>query len=389
MKITALKLYKVKPRWVFLKIETDEGVSGWGEPIVESRADTTIACVKEFANYLIGEDPARIEHHFQYMYRGPFYRGGPVLMSAISGIEQALWDIRGKALGVPVYQLLGGAVRDRIKAYGWIGGDEGWKGGQVHERAVEDAQSRFDQGFRHVKMLATGQAERIGSFKEVDGAVERVAAVREVVGPEVGIGVDFHGRVHKSMAKALAKALEPLRPMFYEEPVLPEHLDFLPELAQHTTIPLATGERLYGRWGLKELIAQGSIDLIQPDLSHCGGIFEGRKIAAMAEAYDIGIAPHCPLGPITLASSMQLDACTPNFVIQEMSLTMQYNTGADLQDYIKNKDVFDVTDGYLSLPSLPGLGIDIDEDAVIEADKEGFSWQDRDWRHEDGSVAEW
>ena len=389
MKITALKLFKVKPRWVFLKIETDEEVSGWGEPIVESRADTTIACVKELASYLVGEDPARIEHHFQYMYRGLFYRGGPVMMSAISGIEQALWDIRGKVLGVPVYQLMGGAVRDRIKAYGWIGGDQGWKGGDVHLKAVDDAKDRLKQGFTNVKMLATGQTERIGSYKEVDAAVARVGAVRDIVGPDVGIGIDFHGRVHKSMAKALAKALEPLRPMFYEEPLLPEHLDFLPELAQHTTVPLATGERLYNRWDFKALISQGTVDLIQPDLSHCGGIFEGRKIAAMAEAYDIGIAPHCPLGPLCLASSMQLDACTPNFVIQEMSLQIQYNTNGDLYDYIKNKDVFDVTDGYLSLPTLPGLGVDIDEDAVIEADKEGFTWQDRDWRHEDGSIAEW
>ena len=191
------------------------------------------------------------------------------------------------------------------------------------------------------------------------------------------------------MAKTLVKEMEPYRPLFYEEPLLPEHLDFLPELARHTSIPLATGERLYGRWGFKELIAQRAVDLIQPDLSHCGGIFEGRKIAAMAEAYDIGVAPHCPLGPLALASSMQLDACTPNFVIQEMSLKMQYNTSGDLLDCIKNKDVFDITDGYLSLPNLPGLGIEIDEVAVIESDKAGFTWSPRDWLHEDGSVAEW
>jgi galactonate dehydratase len=240
-----------------------------------------------------------------------------------------------------------------------------------------------------VKMNATGACERIGDYKQVDEAVARIAAVREAVGKDVGIGIDFHGRVHKSMAKILVKEMEPFRPMFYEEPVLPEHLDFLPELARHTSIPLATGERLYGRWGFKELISQGTIDLIQPDLSHCGGIFEGRKIAAMAEAYDIGIAPHCPLGPLALASSMHLDAGTPNFVIQEMSLKMQYNDSGDLTDCIKNKDVFNVTDGYLSLPKLPGLGIDIDEEAVIAADKEGFVWRDRDWRYEDGSIAEW
>lgn len=389
MKITSLTLYKVKPRWVFLKIETDEGITGWGEPIVESRADTTITAVKEFEPFLIGEDPARIEHLFQLMYRGTFYRGGPVLMSAISGIEQALWDIRGKALGLPVYELLGGAVRDKIKAYAWLGGDDAWLGGDIHKRAREDAEGRLEQGFRNVKMNATGSTERIGSYKEIDLAVNRVGAVREAVGPDVGIGVDFHGRVHKSMAKTLVKALEPLRPMFYEEPLLPEHLDFLGELSRHTAVPLATGERLYGRWGFKELISSGTVDLIQPDLSHAGGIWECRKIAAMAEAYDMGIAPHCPLGPIALGASIQLDACTPNFVIQEMSLRMHYNDTGDLLDYIKNKEVFDVSEGYLSLPQLPGLGTEIDEEAVIEADKEGFPPVQRDWLHDDGSVAEW
>lgn len=382
MKITSLTLYKVKPRWVFLKMDTDEGISGWGEPIVESRADTSIAAVKELEQYLIGKDPGRIEHLFQQMYRGSFYRGGPVLMSAISGVEQALWDIRGKVLGLPVYEILGGAVRDKIKAYAWIGGDD-------PDKAPEDAKERLKQGFLNVKMNATGACERIGDFGEIDAAVARIAAVREAVGKQVGIGIDFHGRVHKSMAKTLVKELEFYRPMFYEEPLLPEHLDFLPELARHTAIPLATGERLYGRWGFKELIGQGTVDLIQPDLSHCGGIFEGRKIAAMAEAFDMGVAPHCPLGPIALASSLQLDACTPNFVIQEMSLKMQYNTSGDLLDYVKNKGVFEVEDGYLSLPKLPGLGIEVDEEAVSEATREGFTWHARDWRHEDGSIAEW
>ncbi len=381
MKITALTLYRVKPRWIFLKIDTDEGLVGWGEPILESRPETSVAAVKEMEPFLIGKDPSRIEHIFQTMYRGTFYRGGPILMSAISGIEQALWDIRGKALGLPVYEILGGAVRDKIKAYAWIGGD--------HPTNVEeDAKGRLEQGFRNVKMNATNACERIGDYSEIDDAVERLAAVREIVGKDVGIGLDFHGRVHKSMAKTLVKELEPYRPMFYEEPLLPEHLDFLPELSRHTSIPLATGERLYGRWGYKELITQGLIDLIQPDLSHVGGIWEARKVAAMAEAYDMGVAPHCPLGPLALASSMQLDACTPNFVIQEMSLKMQYNIGGDLADYVKNKDVFAINDGYLNLPTLPGLGIEIDEDAVIEADKEGITWSPRNWRHADGSVAE-
>lgn len=383
MKITSLTLYKVKPRWVFLKVDTDEGLSGWGEPILEGRPNASIAMVKELERQLIGEDPRQIERIFQQLYRGGFYRGGEIQMSAISGIEQALWDIKGKAMGVPVYELMGGAVRDKIKAYAWIGGDD-------PEKADQDAKKRLKQGFLNLKMNATGPCERIGDYGEIDAAVDRLARVRAIVGEKVGIAVDFHGRVHKSMAKTLVKAMEPYRPLFYEEPLLPEHLDFLPELARYTIIPFATGERLYGRWDYKQLITQGTIDIVQPDLSHTGGIWEGRKIAAMAEAYDIGVAPHCPLGPLALASSLQLDACTPNFVIQETSLKMQYNESGDLLDYVKNKEVFNVEESYIDLPKLPGLGVDIDEEAVIEADKEGFDWsQPNRWHYEDGSIAEW
>ncbi|MAO82791.1 MAG: galactonate dehydratase [Myxococcales bacterium] len=383
MKITSLSLYKVKPRWVFLKMDTDEGISGWGEPILEGKPNTSIAAVKELERHLIGQDPTQIERLFQQLYRGGFYRGGEIQMSAISGIEQALWDIEGKALGVPVYDLMGGAVRDKIKVYAWIGGDD-------PEKADQDAKKRLEQGFLNLKMNATGPCERIGDYGELDAAVERLARVRAIVGDKIGIAVDFHGRVRKSMAKTLVKVMEPYRPLFYEEPLLPEHLDFLPELARYTSIPLATGERLYGRWAYKQLISQGTIDIVQPDLSHTGGIWEGRKIAAMAEAYDVGVAPHCPLGPLALASSLQLDACTPNFVIQETSLKMQYNESGDILDYVKNKDVFDVKEGYIDLPHLPGLGVDIDEEAVVEADKEGFDWtQPNRWSYEDGSIAEW
>ncbi len=364
-------------------MDTDEGISGWGEPILEGKPNTSIAAVKELERHLIGQDPTQIERLFQQLYRGGFYRGGEIQMSAISGIEQALWDIKGKALGVPVYDLMGGAVRDKIKVYAWIGGDD-------PEKADQDAKKRLEQGFLNLKMNATGPCERIGDYGELDAAVERLARVRAIVGDKIGIAVDFHGRVRKSMAKTLVKLMEPYRPLFYEEPLLPEHLDFLPELARYTSIPLATGERLYGRWAYKQLISQGTIDIVQPDLSHTGGIWEGRKIAAMAEAYDVGVAPHCPLGPLALASSLQLDACTPNFVIQETSLKMQYNESGDILDYVKNKDVFDVKEGYIDLPHLPGLGVDIDEEAVVEADKEGFDWtQPNRWSYEDGSIAEW
>jgi L-alanine-DL-glutamate epimerase-like enolase superfamily enzyme len=272
LKITAFKMYKVKPRWLFLKVETDEGIAGWGEPIVEGRADTVEACVRELGEYLIGKSPLRIEDHWQTLYRGGFYRGGPILTSAISGIEQALWDIAGKYYGLPVWQMLGGAARDKIR---------------------------------------------------------------------------------------------------------------------HTTAPIATGERQYTRWGFKQILMDGYVDIIQPDLSHAGGILEVKKISAMAEAFDVAVAPHCPLGPIALASSLQVDACTPNAVIQEQSLGIHYNRGSDLLDYLADPSVFAYEDGFVGIPAKAGLGIEINEEKVQQAAMEGHNWKNPVWRHEDGSVAEW
>lgn len=382
MKITRMELFKVPPRWLFLKIETDEGVVGWGEPIVEGRAETVRAAVQELSHYLIDKDPLRIEDHFQVLYRGGFYRGGPVLMSAIAGIEQALWDIKGKWLGAPVYHLLGGPVRDRIRIYGWVGGD---RPSDVAQAALE----RKKAGFTAVKMNATAEMALIDSPKKVDESVARLATMREVVGYDMDIAVDFHGRVSKTMAKILARELEPFKPMFIEEPVLPEHNEALRELARHTTIPIATGERMYSRWDFKTLLADGCVDIIQPDISHAGGILECRKIAAMAEAYDVAVAPHCPLGPIALAASVQLDACTPNVIIQEQSIGIHYNQGGEVLDYLKNPEVFHWRDGYFQLPQGPGLGIEVDEERVREAARRGHDWRNPVWRHPDGTVAEW
>lgn len=382
MKITKLTCYKVPPRWLFLKVETDEGIVGWGEPIVEGRAGTVEACVYELSEYLIGKCPLRIEDHWQVLYRGGFYRGGPILMSAISGIEQALWDIKGKLYNIPVYQMLGGAARDKIRVYSWIGGD------RPHDVAMA-AKEKVDAGFTAVKMNATEEMNYIDTTSRVEAAVNRIAAVREAVGKDVGIGIDFHGRVHKSMAKILVKELEPYRPMFIEEPVLPENNEALREIALHTTSPIATGERQYTRWGFKQLLIDGYVDIIQPDLSHAGGILEVKKIAAMAEAFDVSIAPHCPLGPIALASSLQLDACTPNAIIQEQSLGIHYNQGSDLLDYLADSAVFKYVNGFVEIPNGPGLGIEINEERVKEAALKGHDWKNPVWRHEDGSVAEW
>ncbi|MFC4768056.1 galactonate dehydratase [Effusibacillus consociatus] len=382
MKITKFTLYKVSPRWLFLKVETDQGITGWGEPIVEGRADTVEACVNELSEYLIGQDPLRIEDHWQVLYRGGFYRGGPILTSALSGIEQALWDIKGKFYNVPVYQMLGGAARDKVRVYSWIGGDRPQDVGAA-------AKEKVDAGFTAVKMNATEEMNYIDSTSRVEAVVERIAAVREAVGKDVGIGIDFHGRVHKAMAKILAKELEPYRPMFLEEPVLPENNEALREIAHHTTTPIATGERQYTRWGFKQLLIDGYVDIIQPDLSHAGGILEVKKIAAMAEAFDVAVAPHCPLGPIALASSLQVDACTPNVFIQEQSLGIHYNQGSDLLDYLADPTIFKYVDGFVEIPQGPGLGIEINEVRVKEAALEGHNWKNPVWRHEDGSVAEW
>ncbi|HZK63092.1 MAG TPA: galactonate dehydratase [Puia sp.] len=382
MKIVQLELFKVPPRWLFLKISTDQGIDGWGEPVVEGKADTVSAAVKEMSGYLIGQDPGRIEDIWQLLYRGGFYRGGPVLMSAISGIDQALWDIKGKALGVPVYDLLGGAVRDKMKIYGWVGGD---KPSQV----AEGAKKRVEAGFLAVKMNACAAMEWIDTPQKIRDAVACIQSVREAVGFDIGLGVDFHGRVHKGMAKGFMRDLEPLKLMFIEEPVLSENREAFLQLAQYTSTPIATGERLFSRWDFKSLFEQGAVDIIQPDLSHAGGISEVRKIAAMAEAYDVALAPHCPLGPISLAAALQIDFCCLNAVIQETSMGIHYNEGADLLDYIRNQEVFRVKNGYISKPALPGLGIEIDEKKVRKMAAKGHDWKNPVWRNQDGSITEW
>lgn len=382
MKIISLTTYIVPPRWLFLKIETDAGVTGWGEPVVEGRALTVEAAVKELGDYLIGKDPRLIEDHWTVMHRGGFYRGGPILMSAIAGIDQALWDIKGKALGVPVHELLGGKLRDTIKVYSWIGGDR-------PAEVAAGAKEMVARGFLALKMNGTEELQIVDSHDKIDAAVERVAMVREAVGPNIGIAVDFHGRVHRPMARMLVKELEPYRLMFIEEPVLSENREALKEIAALGSTPIALGERLYSRWDFKSVFEEGVVDIIQPDLSHAGGITECRKIAAMAEAYDVAVAPHCPLGPIALAACLQLDAVSYNCFIQEQSLGIHYNAANDLLDYAANKDVFRYEDGYVAIPDGPGLGVEIDEDYVKERAREGHRWRNPVWRHKDGSFAEW
>ncbi len=381
MKITELATYLVAPRWLFLRIDTDEGVRGWGEPVVEGRAETVRAAIGELAELLVGEDPLRIEDHWQVLTKGGFYRGGPVLSSAVAGIDQALWDIAGKVHGVPVHQLLGGPVRERVRMYAWIGGDEP---GEVADLAREQVEA----GFTAVKMNGSGAMAPIDTLAQTRQVVDRVAAVREAIGPDRDLVVDFHGRMSTAMSRRLLAMLEPLSPLFVEEPVLPEYTSNLGALAQATTVPLATGERLYSRWDFRDILSTG-IAVAQPDVSHAGGISEVRRIAAMAEAYDVTLAPHCPLGPISLAASLQVSFATPNFLIQEQSVGIHYNAGNDLLDYLLDTTPFQFVDGHAILPSAPGLGISIDERAVQRADEVGHRWRNPVWRAADGSFREW
>lgn len=382
MKIIKLTTFLVPPRWLFLRIDTDAGICGWGEPVVEGRAHTVATAVEELSDYLVGKDPRHIEDLWNVMYRGSFYRGGPILMSAIAGVDQALWDIKGKHLGVPVHELLGGPVRERIRVYSWIGGDRPADTARAAKAAVE-------RGFTAVKMNGTEEMHFVDSHAKVERVLENVEAVREAVGPHIGLAVDFHGRVHKPMAKVLMRELAPYKLMFIEEPVLSEHLDAIPELAGIAPAPIALGERLYTRYDFKRVLQMGGVDIIQPDPSHAGGITETRKIAAMAEAYDVALALHCPLGPIALAANLQLDAVCHNAFIQEQGLGIHYNATNDLLDYVVDHNVFAYEDGYVAIPHGPGLGIEINEAYVTERAGVGHRWRNPLWRHDDGSVAEW
>jgi len=382
MKITKLTTYRVPPRWMFLKIETDEGVVGWGEPVVEGRARTVEAAVHELGEYVIGQDPARINDLWQAMYRGGFYRGGAVFMSAIAGIDQALWDIKGKALGVPVYQLLGGRVRDRMKTYCWVGGDR-------PADIIAQIRQRLELGFNTFKLNGCEELGIVDNARAIDAAVANVAEIREAFGNSIDFGLDFHGRVAAPMAKVLIKELEPFRPLFIEEPVLAEQAEYYPRLAAATHIPLAAGERMYSRFEFKRVLERGGISILQPDLSHAGGITECMKIAAMAEAYDVALAPHCPLGPIALAACLHVDFISWNAVLQEQSMGIHYNKGGELLDYVVNKDAFALENGYAKPLDKPGLGIEVDEALVIERSHDAPDWRNPLWRHQDGSVAEW
>lgn len=368
LRITRLETILVQPRWLFLKVYTDEGIIGLGEPLLEGRAKTCIAAVEEIAPYLVGQDPRHVIHHWQAIYRHAFYRGGGILTSALSGVEQALWDIKGKLLNVPVYELLGGPTRDRVRVYAHA----------INSPAI--LKQKRAQGFTAFKTVIKNapQAGILASHKFIDAAVEDFGALRRAGGDEIDIAIDFHGAISPASAKLLIKQLAPLRPMFIEEPVNCQNVQALADIAHSTEIPIAAGERIFTKWGFRELLELRAAAILQPDICHAGGIFETRLIAGMAEAYYASIAPHNPLGPIALACGLQLAASIPNFLCQE-----QVKLG---DGYLKTP--FKVESGYVKIPTGPGLGIELDDDKL--KDKIGHDWKNPEsYDQQDGSVVDW
>lgn len=368
VKITRLETFLIKPRWIFLKIHTDAGVVGLGEPLLEGRALTVQTAIKEIEPYLIGKDPRAVVHHWQAIYRHAFYRGGPILTSALSGIDQALWDIKGKLLGVPVYELLGGPTRDRVRVYG-------------RAATPDDIKKRKAEGYTVIK---TGlQHEHPANIIEnpafIKHAIDSFAALRDAAGPDMDIGIDFHGNISPQTAKTIIKELEPYHPMFIEEPCQAQNVDTMVDIARGTHLPIAAGERIFTKWGFRELLEKKAVAIVQPDLCHAGGITEGRIIANMAEAYYIPIAPHNPMGPISLACGLHLAAAVPNFLVQE-----QVSLG---EGYIKNPFKLQ-KDGTVMIPQGPGLGIELDDDQI--KDKIGHDWKNPEsYNFLDGSVVDW
>ena len=403
MKISKIEVFPVYPKTNYVKISTDSGLSDWGEPVVEGRPSAVASAVMELEPQLIGKDPNNIEDLFNLMYRGNFYQGGPVLTSAISGIEQALWDIKGKNLGVPVYQLIGGASKKRQKVYAWVHGT-------TPEELGKNAKLRLSQGYRFIKVCITEGMEWISTRDKIKYGAEMLGGIRDAIGNQLEIGVDFHGRVHKTMALQLMKEIEPYNVLFVEEPVLPWNEDDLIQLHNVSTIPIATGERLYTRWDFKRLFKTGAVDIVQPDVSHAGGIWELRKIAAMAETYDIAVAPHCPLGAIAFSSCLHLDVATPNAFIQEQVIGIHNAVNGkafDIEDKIETDDkqgyvssethianakgLFEFKDGFVSLPTNPGLGFVVDEKSLLNGTKNHSRkrWEQPIWEMDDGTVTQW
>jgi galactonate dehydratase len=362
IKVTKIESFVLKNSWVFVKISTDAGVTGWGE-MLKDDAKACAAGALEVAHYLVGQDPCRVVHHWQAIHRGAFYRGGPIKTAISSGIDQALWDIKGKVYGVPVYKLMGGPTRDRARVYGELGKGNGVSAIKVGLRGNTRSPFKYNEG-----------------MKFVEEVVERFKALRTKVGSGVDIGIDFHGAIEPPTAMVLMKAIEPYYPWFYEEIVQALNVDVMAELARKTHIPIATGERIFTKWGFKEILEKRAAVILQPDICYAGGITELKIIAGMAEAYYTPLAPHNPQGPCSLAASLQIAGSIPNFMIQER--------GDNEYSDLLAKPLPPIKDGHRPLPAGPGLGIEIDENKLMAQVGEPKPYLTR-YDPDDGSVVDW
>ncbi len=362
IKVTKIESFVLKNSWVFVKVSTDAGIVGWGE-MLKDDAKACAAGALEVRDYLVGQDPTRVVHHWQAIHRGAFYRGGPIKTAISSGIDQALWDITGKVYGMPVYKLLGGPTRDRVRVYGQINEKTGVNAMKVQLRGTTRSPFKYNEG-----------------MKFVEEVVERFKALRTKVGSGVDIGVEFHGAIQPPTATVLMKALEPYYPWFYEEIVQALNVDVMAELARKTHIPIATGERIFTKWGFKEILEKRAAVILQPDVCYAGGITELKVIAGMAEAYYTPLAPHNPQGPCSLAASLQIAAAIPNFLIQER--------GDNEHSDLLAKPLPPVTNGHRPLLTEPGLGITIDENKLMSQVGEPRPYRTR-YDTDDGSVVDW
>lgn len=376
--IRSIETFMVPPGWTFVRVRTDD-IDGWGEAGADIHAPAVVGAIEQLAELLIGKPAHTIEDHWQLMMKGGFYRGGPILGSAVAAIDEALWDIAGQVHRVPTYDLLGGPVRERMRVYGWAG-----DGMDSPEEVSEIAAGLVAKGFDAMKTSLSVQRGML-TARDVDVIVACAQAVRDTIGPERDFGIDFHGRCQRPVVRRLLAALEPTRPFFAEEALLPEYSADFGQLAMATTIPIATGERLHSRWEVKQVIGTG-ISILQPDVSQAGGISETRRICALAEAYDVRIAPHHAIGPIALAASLQLCFATPNMLVQERDVDWW---GGLFARYVENPEIFAITDGHVARPQRPGLGIVVNEKEVRKsAVTEPVRRLERN-RQRDGSFAEW
>jgi galactonate dehydratase len=381
MKIAKIEQFRPKHRTRLVRITTDEGIVGWGEATLEGKPRSTWAAVEELAEYLIGQDPLRVEHHWQNIYRSAFFRGGNVLMSALAGIDQALWDISGKYYGVPAYKLMGGSTRDRIRVYAH------WGIRDLSPQGLEKSRERLERlqkqgGYKAFKGGPEGKWRAHEPPARIDGFVKAAYMMREWVGEDVELFFDFHAKMTPALAIEVCNQIKGMRPGFVEEPVPQENRDSLAVVSRAVPFPIATGERLLSRWEFRELFEANAVAIIQPDVAHCGGMTELKKIANMAEVYYIHAAPHCAIGPVAFSACLQVDTCIPNFFIQEQ-VDAGLGNGLLAEDWV-------VKDGYIELPTKPGLGIEIDEEAACRVIEDGTPELGGDeWFFEDGSVADW